>query len=185
MIAGSVPRSPEDHCVVTRTGREVLGRLPALYTAICLLSLPASVAEEPFRILSPAGDSPHPAVLFVPGCSGLVAANGVNMYDERAPELQAAGYLVLYVDYIGRRMQTNCAHVLQTEVSADILEAARWAKNQAGVDPSRIFIIGWSYGGGSVLAALKAAPVDSAIAKAVMYYPMCRGAGRWSTTSSA
>ena len=47
------------------------------------------------------------------------------MYDERALELQVVGHLVVYVDYIGRRMQTNCAHVMQTEVSTDILEAAR------------------------------------------------------------
>ena len=113
-------------------GRRFLGRLAAIYAAIYMLSLPASVAEEPFRILSPVGDSPHPAVLLVPGCSGFVATNGVNVYDERAIELQAAGYLVVYVDYIGRRMQTNCAHVLQTEVSTDILEAAKWTQQANG-----------------------------------------------------
>jgi dienelactone hydrolase len=61
-----------------------------------------------------------------------------------------------------------------------MLEAAKWAGSQTDVDPSRIFVIGWSYGAGGVLAALKAAPSDSPIAKAVMYYPVCRGAGPWS-----
>jgi hypothetical protein len=46
--------------------------------------------------------------------------------EERAAELQGAGYGVVLVDYIGRRMQNNCAHVSQAEVSADILEAAFW-----------------------------------------------------------
>jgi dipeptidyl aminopeptidase/acylaminoacyl peptidase len=92
------------------------------------------------------GDSPHPAVLFVPGCSGFVATNGINGYDERALELQAAGYLVVYVDYIGKRRQTNCAHVLQNEVAQDILEAATWARDQPSVDASKISVIGWSYG---------------------------------------
>jgi dienelactone hydrolase len=165
-----------------RIGREFLGRLAAVYAAISLLSLPMMAAAEPFRLLFPAGDNPHPVVLLVPGCSGFVATNGVNVYDERALELQAAGHLVVYVDYIGRRMQTNCSHVLQTEVSMDILEAAKWTKKQTGVDPSRISVIGWSYGGGGVLAALKAAPVASPIAKALMYYPVCRGAAPWSST---
>jgi dienelactone hydrolase len=73
----------------------------------------------------------------VPGCSGFAATNGINVYDERAAELQDAGYLVVYVDYIGRRMLTNCAHVLQEEVAQDILDAAAWARGQAGIDASK------------------------------------------------
>ena len=127
------------------------------------------------------GDSPHPAVLFVPGCSGFVATNGINGYDERALELQAAGYLVVYVDYIGKRRQTNCAHVLQNEVAQDILEAATWARDQPSVDASKISVIGWSYGAGEVLAALRTA--TTSITKAVMYYPVCRGAPPWPSTA--
>jgi dienelactone hydrolase len=44
------------------------------------------------------------------------------------------------------------------EVSADILEAAAWTPEQSGVDASRLSVIGWSYGGGGVLAALKTMP---------------------------
>jgi dienelactone hydrolase len=110
--------------------------------------------------------------------------NGMNAYNERATELQAAGYLVVYVDYIGRRMQTNCAHVLQDEVAHDILEAANWTRDQAGVDASQISIIGWSYGGGSVFTALKSAPVGAPIAKVVLYYPVCRGAPPWSGSAT-
>jgi dienelactone hydrolase len=130
----------------------------------------------------PEGDAPHPAVLLVPGCAGFVAANGINLYDERAAELRTAGNVVVFVDYVGRRMQSNCAHVLQTEVSADILEAAAWARRQSGIDARRISVIGWSYGGGGVLAALQVMPLDAPITKAVMYYPACRGATPWSTS---
>jgi dienelactone hydrolase len=79
-------------------------------------------------------------------------------------------------------MQSNCAHVLQSEVSTDILEAATWTRTQANVDDARISVIGWSYGGGGVLEALKSAPSDSPIAKAVLYYPVCRGAPPWPST---
>ena len=132
-------------------------------------------------MLLPSGDAPHSAVLLVPGCSGFVATNGVDPYDERADELQAAGYVVVFVDYIGRRSMSNCAHITKTEVGADILEAASWARAQAGVDPGRISVIGWSFGGGGVLAALAAmSPGLPTFAKAAMYYPDCRGARPWS-----
>jgi short chain dehydrogenase len=61
-----------------------------------------------------------------------------------------------------------------------ILEAVKWAGSQTGVDPSKISLIGWSYGAGGVLAALKAAPLGPPIAKAAMYYSVRRGAGPWS-----
>jgi dienelactone hydrolase len=104
----------------------------------------------------------------------------VNLYEERAAELQAAGYVVVFVDYVGRRMQGNCAHVSQAEVSADILAAATWARTQPGVDQASISVIGWSYGAGGVLAALRTMTAPPAFAKAVLYYPVCRGAAPWS-----
>jgi dienelactone hydrolase len=150
---------------------------------VLLLSARTISATEPYRVLPPSGDAPHPAVLLVPGCSGFVATNGVNHYDERAAELQAAGYFVVLVDSIGRRGMNNCAHVAKTEVAGDIIEAAIWARAQPGVDPGRISVIGWSYGGGGVLAALVAMPErPPAFAKAAMYYPDCRGARPWSAT---
>lgn len=144
-----------------------------------------SIADQtPFRVVSSTGSDPQPAVLLVPGCSGFVANNGINLYDERAAELQAAGFLVVYVDYVGKRMQSNCAHVGQPEVSADILDPVKQVAGQNGVDPSRISLIGWSYGAGGVLAASNAAPTNPPIAKAVLYYPVCRGAGPWSSMTS-
>jgi dienelactone hydrolase len=168
------------------TDRRSLRRLAAIWTVFSLLSLPVlAIAEEPFRLISPAGSTPHPAVLLVPGCSGFTATNGVNLYDERAAVLQAAGYAVVFVDYVGRRMQNNCAHVSLPEVSADILEAASWVRDQSGIDGTRISVIGWSYGGGGVLATLKALPPGSpAFSKAAMYYPVCRGAAPWTTNTT-
>ena len=74
-----------------------------------LLSGHGAFSTEPYRLRSPAGNPPYHAVLLVPGCA--TAANAINLYDERAAELQAAGYVVVFVDYVGRRMQSNCAHV--------------------------------------------------------------------------
>jgi dienelactone hydrolase len=138
-----------------------------------------AVATEPYRTMSPSGPAPHPAVLLVPGCSGFAAVNGVNPYDERAAQLQAAGYFVVFVDYLGRF--NNCGHVSHAQVGEDVLEAVTWTRDQAAVDPTRISVIGWSYGGGGVLAALRAMPPGPPmLARAVMYYPDCRGETPWS-----
>jgi dienelactone hydrolase len=143
---------------------------------VLLLAGWPAFATEPYRVLPPAGDGPHPAVLLVPGCAGFVPHNGVNLYEERAAELQAAGYLVVFVDFIGRRHLGNCGHVSKAELGADIIEAAGWTRAQAGVDPGRISVIGWSYGGGGVFAALAAMQAGPpAFGKAVVYYPDCRG----------
>jgi dienelactone hydrolase len=149
---------------------------------LLLASLQALADEQAFRILSPSGGVPHPVVLFVPGCSGFAANGGVNHYEERAAELQAAGYAVVFVDFVVRRMQTNCAHVSQSEVAQDILDAVTWARSKPGIDGSQISVIGWSFGAGGLLAALKSLPPTSPIARAVMYYPVCRGAVPWSAS---
>src|SRR5262249_55711840 len=137
-----------------------------------------TLAAEPFRVLAPSESTSRPAVLLVPGCSGFIARNGINHYEERAIELQAARYFRRFGDYLSRRNLTDCAggrNVSQAEVAADILEAARWIKNQPHVASDKIFAIGWSYGGGGVLAALAAMPsAEPILGRVVAYYPDCR-----------
>ena len=159
--------------------------MSSIGAGLLALTLPrhGASATEPYRVLAPSDGTPHGAVLLVPGCSGFVALEGVNLYDERASELRDAGYLVVFVDYLGPRYLGNCGHVSHAEVARDILETAAWTRRQAGIHPGRISVIGWSYGGGGVLAALRAMPPGPpAFQKAVMYYPDCRRAMPWTTT---
>jgi len=173
-VAGDVMRS---------TCARRLQYLCSFIAAAVAASMP--LAAEPLRVLAPSGSTSNSAVLLVPGCSGFVARNGINHYEERASELQAAGYFVVFVDYLGRRNLTDCAggrNVSQVEVVADIVEAAQWIKDQPHVATDKVFAIGWSYGGGGILAALAAMPPGQPIlAKAVTYYPDCRGAKPWSS----
>ena len=165
---------------------KILRRFAAAYLSLLVLLLLGHTiaAAEPFRVLTPSGGGSHPAVLLVSGCSGFTAFDGVNLYDERAAELQAAGYVVVFVDYLGRRNLKNCRGAISVaEVGKDILEAATWARGQPGVDAARISAIGWSFGGGGVIAALAAMPPGApALAKAVMYYPACRETQPWSVS---
>src|SRR5262249_6472663 len=77
-------------------------RRSAQFLGLAALALTSNItqATETFRALSPSKDAPNSAVLLVPGCSGFVARNGINHYEERASELQAAGYFVVFVDYL-------------------------------------------------------------------------------------
>lgn len=151
--------------------------------AMLLATQPVRAAEE-YRTLLPTKPPPYPAVLLVPGCSGFSALNGLNIYEERAVELQAAGYLVVFVDYLGPF--GNCGHMSHAQVGDAILEAAAWVRDQPGVDQSRLAVIGWSFGGGGVIAALRAMPANTpGLAKAVMYYPDCRGEAAWQGTASS
>jgi dienelactone hydrolase len=174
-------------------------RLTALHPLVgfcaCLaaptLALPvrATLAAETYRVLLPAVGTLQTAVLLVPGCSGFTARTGFNLYEERAAQLQAAGYYVVFVDYLTRRHLKDCAggrDVSHAEVGKDILEAAVWASGQLSIASGRIFVIGWSYGGGGVLAALATmSPGLPPISKAVMYYPDCRRAKPWSSAGVA
>lgn len=152
-----------------------------LVTAL-LLSVRLAHASEDYRTLLPSGPPPHPVVLLVPGCSGFAALNGVNIYEDRASELQAAGHVVVFVDYLGRF--GNCGRMSHAQVGDAILEAAAWSREQTDVDRARVAVIGWSYGGGGVLSALKAMPASAPVlTKAVMYYPDCRGETSWSAAA--
>jgi len=139
-----------------------------------------AMAEDPYRALRPPGEAPRPAVLLVPGCSGFVPLNGFDIYEDRARELLAAGHVVVFVDYVGPRHLDSCARVTHAEIGGDVLDAVAWTRRQPGIDADRIAVIGWSFGGGAVLAALRAMPAGARpIDKAITFYPDCRRATPW------
>jgi dienelactone hydrolase len=131
---------------------------------------------QSFKSFRPSGSGPFPIVIFVSGCSGFVAMGSVNSYDEQAAALQRQGYLVVYADYLRRSGAKDCtAGMTHAKAAAEIGDAAAWAATQKDADPRRISVIGWSYGGGAVLAAM-AATNSPPFQKAVLFYPDCRGA---------
>jgi dienelactone hydrolase len=153
----------------------------AITLGIAFGSSGAAKAQQ-YRVLRPAGTGPFPAVLLVSGCSGFRAFGGIDTYDQRAAELQAAGYIVVYVDYLRNHGLSRCngGAIAHATVGQDILAAARWVRSQPGVNPNRVYAIGWSFGGGGLISALDAMPVGpKIIERAVMYYPDCRGARPW------
>jgi dienelactone hydrolase len=143
----------------------------------------AQVPNGGYRVFRPDGVGPHPAVALVSGCSGFAPAGARRFYERVADKLRGQGYLVLFVDYVGRRGLPNCSRpplVSEGDAAKDLVAAVAWLRSEPSVDKTRISALGWSYGGGAVLVALADYTEEQlGISRAVVYYPICRAVHRW------
>ena len=165
---------------------EASGRL-TLALLFVLAGASPSLAQLPqakYRIFRPDGSGPRPAVAFLSGCDGFTPPNAPVRYERRAEQLRAQGYVVIFVDYLGRRAMKSCGPTVSHDAAAqDLVAATAWLKAQSGVDASRITAMGWSYGGRAVLAALaNQPPAALGFSRAVVYYPDCRALRPWQST---
>jgi dienelactone hydrolase len=143
----------------------------------------AQVADGGYRIFRPDGPGPHPAVVFVSGCSGFKPMFAPKAYERLAEQWRGLGFVVVWADYLGRRNLKSCAFepITQNQAGQDAVEAASWLRSQPYIDAKRITALGWSYGGGSVFAALGSHSADQLIfTRAIVYYPHCEGVKPWS-----
>jgi len=172
--------SPADETALARGGTLMTPRLILailVIGAVVLRGNHLAGAQTPeYRTFQPHGAGPYPAVVFASGCSGFVPSVAPKAYERAAEQLRGQGYLVLFADYLGRRGLTSCAsgRISLSDAGKDVVGAATWLKSQRFVDPARISALGWSYGGGAVLAALaEHSPDQLSFSRAVVYYPVC------------
>jgi dienelactone hydrolase len=156
--------------------------------APCLLLLWASASfaqplDGGYRVFRPDGAGPHPALAFVSGCSGFAPVGARKFYERVAENFRGQGYIVLFVDYVGRRGLQNCARapmVTEADAAKDLVTALNWLRSQESVDKNRISALGWSYGGGAVLVALADYTEERlGLSGAIVYYPICRSVRPW------
>jgi len=142
----------------------------------------AKAQDGEYRVFRPNGPAPHPAVVFVSGCGGFKPEIAPKAYEHPAEELRKRGFVVAWADYLGRRDLKNCWYgVTKDEAGRDAVGAASWLRSQPYVDAKRIAAMGWSFGGGAVLAALGRYGADQLIfSKVIVYYPSCGGVGPYS-----
>lgn len=128
----------------------------------------------------PGGAGPYPAVIFLPGCDGVLTDID-RAYDA---SFASANYVVLSLDTHGSRHVGNtCGHsegVLTALTQAkDAIGANVYLRTLSYVDPNRIVVIGWSWGGtGALVASAKALPAavgatDATFRAAAAFYPEC------------
>lgn len=102
-------------------------------------------------VARPVGPGPHPAVLIAP------TVRGPTLLEYRkANALAADGYIAIVIDHYGRdqRDPGERAFALMNALLADratlrrqLLDTLAFAKGLDGVDPARIAIIGYCFGG--------------------------------------
>jgi dienelactone hydrolase len=120
----------------------------------------------------PQQPSRHPAVALFHGCGG-VGQNILRM----AQILSGKGYVTLTVDSFGARtIRDACTSRWPTveqavERVADIRASVRWLAARADVDPRRIAVMGYSYGGG--VALLHALDGEPSARATIAVYPDC------------
>lgn len=117
------------------------------------------------RLYRPAGDGPFPAVVGMHGCSGRDQRNRdvplayIGGWVER---LNAKGYVVLLPDSFRPRGVPEICTQSSKSVSPtrdrprDALGALAWLRAQPFVRKDAVFLMGWSNGAMSTLAALRA-----------------------------
>lgn len=173
------------HSAVVAIGLSLAAQLTATTAAAADDMTARRQALEPyFRTYQPNGAGPFPALLFVSGCSGFAPSVAPRAYTSAAERWRAKGYLVVFVDYLAARHLRNCrssAMLTLAEIGRDVLAVAAYLRTQPSISPARITAIGWSYGGGGVLAALEQMnPGENGPLHAIVaYYPVCRDVQPW------
>jgi dienelactone hydrolase len=136
---------------------------------------------------APPSDTPAPIVIALHGCGGLYGRdNDLNRRHRAMAELlHAHGYHVLFPDsFTPRGQRSICAERIGTRDirnanrRRDVLAALDWAAARENVDASRLALLGWSHGGGTVLSANNLGTTDVAAHKTkpravIAFYPGC------------
>jgi dienelactone hydrolase len=131
-------------------------------------SLEDNGPDQPSTVLNgylfrPAGEGPHPAIVGLHGCSGmLVPANGqlTPLYRAWGTELANRGYVVLLVDSFAVRQHGEMCSIqgfdlrIYRKRPRDAYGALRYLQAQPFVHGNRIAAMGWSQGGGVVLYSI-------------------------------
>lgn len=128
----------------------------------------------------PRATSPAPAVVLMHGCSGIT-----QTHHAWARTLRDWGYATLILDSFGARgVRSTCeAGGLTSEQRVeDAFAALQTLARHPGIDASRVALIGFSHGGGTVLAAAApsiartyARPDTPAYRVLIAFYPRCEG----------
>jgi dienelactone hydrolase len=155
------------------------------FFATAAIARAATVADF-YELMKPAGDGPFPAVVLAPGCGGFHDQYSTPVFDQYRKRLVEAGFVVVNVDFTKGHDIPACASktsflITQWEYSKDILSAVADLKKNSFIDPARINLLGWSYGGGAALNALALAEEqpEVKIKSVVAYFPYCATVRPW------
>lgn len=149
------------------TAQQVTGAEKVSFAGLFAWWLPARAA------------GPRPAVIALHGCSGLYGRSGGlgERHRAMAELLRSRGFHVLFPDsFTPRGLRQICTVAMSerplrsADRRLDIQGAVDWLAARPEVDRGGIVLLGWSHGGGAVLAALNR---KVQVRAAVAFYPGC------------
>ena len=121
---------------------------------------PATVLDA--YLFRPSGGGRHPAVVFLHGCGGLYVARGIDPRErDWAAQLNARGVAVLMIDsFSARGIGETCTGGMFDPLAAaarakDAYAGLLYLQMQPDIRPDGIALMGWSDGGGALLAAMR------------------------------
>jgi dienelactone hydrolase len=143
------------------------------------VEIDSGTKAEPVRLIGylarPQGAGPFSSVVLLHGCGGFHSS-----MISWADRLSRFGYAALAVDSFGPRgMDDNCGGFFFHEQAADGYAALRYLTSKPFVRSSHVALMGFSMGGGSVLAALeKGGLVEQRYPEkfraGIAFYPVCQ-----------
>jgi len=159
-----------------------------------------SSIEANHKLYIPDGDGPFPVVITIPGCSG-VSLDGPETdigrsrdegdrlfrrhYPRMSKRLQENGFMVYLIDYLSAEgIKNTCnGEIHPKRVGEYINKSLSFIKKNPDINPTRIYVIGWSHGGSGVLewlSSLEEEPLD--VNSAIALYPGCNTRDLWKTS---
>lgn len=167
---------------------------------LCFAFLAFSASAQPMRVevsepdsgrmldawlVLPDGDETVPAVVFLHGCSGLTfSGSPLATYNAWSAILKDAGYAVLMVDSAASRgFRGTCGPgseraTMYRERPRDAYAGLEYLQGLPRIAPDRVFLIGWSQGGGVALLTMNTESIGRPLPSpqhdfrgAVAFYP--------------
>jgi dienelactone hydrolase len=185
----------------------IAASVPALaQESVRFASLDADIADGTptgieARLYRPPGDGPFPAIVAMHGCSGRDWTDGrmSSLYRDWAGRLTGLGFVVLFPDSFKPRGVDEVCTLQPQPVTPfrqrprDAHGALAWLAAQPYVRADRVFLMGWSHGGSTVLTSLdtgsRATPRaagELGFRAAIAFYPGCLSPSRrrdWTTAA--
>ena len=142
------------------------------------VQIESGATAEPVRLAGylarPQGAGPFSAVILLHGCGGFHSS-----MISWADRLSRYGYAALAIDSFGPRgMDDHCGGFFFHEQAADAYVALQYLAAKPFVRPWQVALMGFSMGGGSVLAALEKGLLEQRYPEkfrvGIAFYPVCQ-----------
>jgi dienelactone hydrolase len=138
-----------------------------------------------YYLAKPDGKGPFPAIVLAPGCDGFHGGFSQAVFDKYRGRLVDDGFAVINVDFTRAHDIPSCADdngslISSEDYAKDILATVNYLAKDSSIYPTRIHVMGWSFGGGASFSALALGEKESVkIDSVVAFYPYCKGALGW------